>query len=389
VNPNISGAAAAAWIIEWLVTDQLGTPRMIFDKTGSLAGTKRHDYLPFGEELYANAGIRSTTLGYTAAGNTPADKVRQKFTEQERDDETGLDYMHARYFANVQGRFTSVDPLQVSARPRSPQSWNRYSYALNNPLRYSDPSGMTTSGAYSGDMDGPGVGNPQDSEDQERRRQEFLAQQAANEADAAALEATRNGQAGPESLIVRGTYDDPQPNAAGDSGPGDHGGEEGPGGEHSGQPQNSPSGTVSFYYWSLSKYGHAALVLDDGTYISFWPSCYIGAKDPPLWHDVCPARPADYEQDRAEENGKDPNSIKISGLDQQAIKLWWNNGKGHGGWSLWNNCSDIVSEALRIGGLPIRRTTYYTTPDYVKGEIERLLHERQYPPPVPRPAPMP
>lgn len=45
----------AAWLfkINWLVTDQLGTPRMIFDQGGSLANTSRHDYLPFGEELFA------------------------------------------------------------------------------------------------------------------------------------------------------------------------------------------------------------------------------------------------------------------------------------------------------------------------------------------------
>ena len=43
------GSSAAN--LNWLVTDQLGTPRLIFDKTGSLAATKRHDYLPFGEEI--------------------------------------------------------------------------------------------------------------------------------------------------------------------------------------------------------------------------------------------------------------------------------------------------------------------------------------------------
>ena len=37
--------------VQWLVGDQLGTPRMVADGTGSLAGIKRHDYLPFGEEL--------------------------------------------------------------------------------------------------------------------------------------------------------------------------------------------------------------------------------------------------------------------------------------------------------------------------------------------------
>lgn len=59
---------------------------MIADRTGSLAGVKRHDYLPFGEELYANLGGRMPTQGYSVADN-----VKQKFTGYERDDETGLD----------------------------------------------------------------------------------------------------------------------------------------------------------------------------------------------------------------------------------------------------------------------------------------------------------
>jgi hypothetical protein len=42
----------------------------------------------------------------------------------------------------MQGRFTSADPLMASAETGDPQSWNRYSYALNNPLRYIDPEGM-------------------------------------------------------------------------------------------------------------------------------------------------------------------------------------------------------------------------------------------------------
>src|SRR5260370_2499693 len=37
--------------VYWLVADQLGTQRMVGDKSGSLAGVKRHDYLPFGEEI--------------------------------------------------------------------------------------------------------------------------------------------------------------------------------------------------------------------------------------------------------------------------------------------------------------------------------------------------
>ena len=50
---------------DWLIADQLGTPRMIANKSGSLSSVKRHDYLPFGEELSAGTGGRTTTQGYT------------------------------------------------------------------------------------------------------------------------------------------------------------------------------------------------------------------------------------------------------------------------------------------------------------------------------------
>jgi RHS repeat-associated protein len=109
---------------------------MVIDKTGSLAGIKRHDFCPFGEELSAGIGIRSASLGY---GD---DLIRQKFTSKERDSETGLDYFLARYHSSVQGRFTSVDPENAGADPELPQTWNGYSYAINNPLTYSDPDGL-------------------------------------------------------------------------------------------------------------------------------------------------------------------------------------------------------------------------------------------------------
>jgi hypothetical protein len=50
--------------------------------------------------------------------------------------------MQARYYASGQGRFTSPDSLLESARISQPQSWNRYSYVLNNPLRLVDPTGQ-------------------------------------------------------------------------------------------------------------------------------------------------------------------------------------------------------------------------------------------------------
>jgi RHS repeat-associated protein len=118
----------------WLVADQLGTPQMIVNKSGTLAGVKRHDYLPFGEELFANTGGRTSQQGYSG------DSVRQKFASKERDTETGLDFFLARYYSSTQGRFTSPDIF--GTRRRNPQSWNRYSYVLNNPLKYTDPLGL-------------------------------------------------------------------------------------------------------------------------------------------------------------------------------------------------------------------------------------------------------
>jgi RHS repeat-associated protein len=139
--------------VHWLVPDHLGTPRIVLDQTGSLAGVKRHDYLPFGEELFAGTGGRTEAMGYTGDG------VRQQFTAKERDSETGLDYLLARYYSSVQGRFFSPDEFtggsealhsfttHASANPTfyadfaNPQSLNKYHYTLGNPLAYVDPDG--------------------------------------------------------------------------------------------------------------------------------------------------------------------------------------------------------------------------------------------------------
>jgi RHS repeat-associated protein len=129
--------------LQWLVQDHLGSTRMVVERSGGLAGVRRHDYAPFGEELFAGVGIRSASNGYSG------DSVRQKFTGHERDAEAGLDYAKARYFSSVQGRFTSVDPLHSSALPTNPQSWNRYSYVGNRPTIVVDPTGLAW-GYFSG-----------------------------------------------------------------------------------------------------------------------------------------------------------------------------------------------------------------------------------------------
>jgi RHS repeat-associated protein len=129
--------AGGAGGIHWLIADHLGTPRMVIDQTGDLANMKRHDYLPFGEELFAPISGRSAAQGYAGG-----DGVRQQFTSKERDVETGLDYFNARYYSSVQGRFISPDPIFSSSRTASPQSWNRYSFCINTPLVLRDLTGL-------------------------------------------------------------------------------------------------------------------------------------------------------------------------------------------------------------------------------------------------------
>jgi RHS repeat-associated protein len=111
--------------------DHLGTPRLITANGGTKAA--QHTYYPFGGE----------------APESSQDSEKLKFTGHERD-AANLDYMHARYYAPMWGRFLSPDPAGRSADLRKPQSWNRYSYVLNNPILYVDPDGQAAAVAAPG-----------------------------------------------------------------------------------------------------------------------------------------------------------------------------------------------------------------------------------------------
>jgi RHS repeat-associated protein len=65
------------------------------------------------------------------------------FTQHERDAESGNDYFGARYYASGTGRFLTPDPSGLAfADGSDPQSLNLYAYARNNPLAFTDPSGL-------------------------------------------------------------------------------------------------------------------------------------------------------------------------------------------------------------------------------------------------------
>lgn len=109
----------------YITRDKLGSPRIVTDQNGQVIS--RRDFYPFGEEI--------------SRQNYGSDDLRRKFTTYERDAETGLDYAQARVYYSNLGRFTSPDNVLNSADRASPQSWNLYTYTLNNPLTYIDPSG--------------------------------------------------------------------------------------------------------------------------------------------------------------------------------------------------------------------------------------------------------
>ncbi|HYR76176.1 MAG TPA: RHS repeat-associated core domain-containing protein [Pyrinomonadaceae bacterium] len=125
---------------QYSTSDHLGSPRVV---TNASAGVvSRHHYMPFGEELGASVGGRTTGMGFSNGG----DNNRKKFTSYERDNETMLDFAQARYYSSTQGRFTSADRLTGSMRLVDPQSFNRYAYVSNNPLNFTDPTGLLSSG---------------------------------------------------------------------------------------------------------------------------------------------------------------------------------------------------------------------------------------------------
>ena len=119
----------------YLTWDHLGSTRLVTDGSGNVV--ERHDFLPFGEEI-AVSGATDPRYG---AGYSGSSWLTRKFTGAERDYESLLDFLQARYLASMQGRFLSPDPHNAGAHPTDPQTWNAYAYVGNNPLRYTDPSG--------------------------------------------------------------------------------------------------------------------------------------------------------------------------------------------------------------------------------------------------------
>lgn len=108
--------------------DHLGSSSAITDAEGALV--EEAAYYPFG-------GARNEYR----PRNT---EEFYKFIQKERDRESGLDYVEARFLSSVVGRFLSVDPkyANIEASTADPQQLNLYAYARNNPILYVDSTGL-------------------------------------------------------------------------------------------------------------------------------------------------------------------------------------------------------------------------------------------------------
>jgi RHS repeat-associated protein len=102
-------------------TDHLGSSSVITNASG--AKEQEIYYYPFGQTRFNSGSV----------------DLHHKYTGQEEDAETGLYFYGARYYDPAIGRFISADT--IVSDPSNPQSLNRYTYVLNNPLRYTDPTG--------------------------------------------------------------------------------------------------------------------------------------------------------------------------------------------------------------------------------------------------------
>jgi RHS repeat-associated protein len=122
----------------YYLNDHLGGIEAVVDENGNVV--ERNDYLPFGSE-------RPQSCPQPCPPPDPQPES-YGYTGKEQDDESGLYYYGARYYDPKIGRFTQIDPLALgeSEKPLSnvlsnPQELNGYTYVINNPLKYTDPTG--------------------------------------------------------------------------------------------------------------------------------------------------------------------------------------------------------------------------------------------------------
>lgn len=139
--------------VYYYFSDQIHSAQTITNSSGTVCYDS--DFTPFGYEM-----------AYTTS--CPQD---YKFAAMERDGFTGNDPTWFRNYEENLGRWMSPDPAALAAaNPANPQTWNQYSYVLNDPTTLSDPFGLFEStyeqngGGCGGDGGGGGGGHRSNAE---------------------------------------------------------------------------------------------------------------------------------------------------------------------------------------------------------------------------------
>lgn len=132
-------------LIRYQLGNHLGSASVELDADAAMISYE--EYHPYGSTSYqAGRSVAEVSL------------KRYRYTGKERDEETGLNYHGARYYAPWLGRWTAADISGVT------DGVNLFAYVRNNPLRYSDPSGFsgeeqTQHPGYSSDEIDPQTGS--------------------------------------------------------------------------------------------------------------------------------------------------------------------------------------------------------------------------------------
>lgn len=119
-------------------SDHLGSPLMLTDINGQ--AVEEYSFDAWGRRRDPNNWNNYSNL-------TAPSKMIRGYTMHEHLDEVGVINMNGRVYDPVLGRFIQPDPLVKE--PQNLQNFNRFSYVLNNPLKYDDPSGYAQRVRYS------------------------------------------------------------------------------------------------------------------------------------------------------------------------------------------------------------------------------------------------
>ena len=123
----ISGMTVAMYVgenLQYILTDHLGSVIAVTDASGDLLNGQEERYLPFGTPRSDLGAISQTDYGYTFQRDLPG---------------MGLMDYRARFYDPLLGRFIQPDSIVPSVS--NPQAFNRYSYVLNQPVNFNDPTG--------------------------------------------------------------------------------------------------------------------------------------------------------------------------------------------------------------------------------------------------------